>query len=457
MRFVLVFLLHLYAYNTKERKMKQVRTHIAKIQSGEQVTIAGHAQTIRAQKAVAFIIIRDITGAIQCVIEKTHPQFEAAKSISMESVLEITGMAVAISGANGGVEIQVESLRVLSAAQPLPIQVTGKGAESVTAEIAQDWRFLALRRERDATIMKTLSAVTTGYREALLQSGFTEIFTPKLMGTPSESHAELFKMEYFGGTAYLAQSAQLYKQMAIAAGLERVFEVSPTFRADPSFTTRHATEFITLECEMGYIKSFEEVMETLERAIAYMLTAARKACGPEIKKHFGLSDFQLKRSIPRITMHRAKQILAGMGATSDKADLSPAEERAICEYVEREMGSEFVYITEYPWESRPFYHKKGVSSETGKPISVSADLLYKGIELTTLAQREEHYETLCAQCAEKGLKQEGLQWYLDCFRFGIPKHGGWGMGSERFVKQLLGLPTLREAQFLFRGPNRLMP
>ncbi|MBN1324778.1 MAG: aspartate--tRNA(Asn) ligase [Alphaproteobacteria bacterium] len=437
--------------------MKKVRTHIAKIQSGEKITIAGHVQTIRVQSSVAFIIIRDITGTIQCVIEKIHPQFEIAKTISVESVLEITGVAMETPSVKSGIEIHIETITVLSAAEQLPIQITGKGSETVSSEVAQDWRFLTLRRERDATIMKTLSAITTGYREALLPIGFTEIFTPKLMGTPSESHAELFKIEYFGGTAYLAQSAQLYKQMAIASGLERVFEVSPTFRADPSFTTRHATEFITLECEMGYIESFDEVMETLERAIAYMLTAARKACGAEIKKHFGVEGFQLKRSIPRITMYQAKKILAGIGVTSDKEDLSPAEERAICEYVEKEMGSEFVYITEYPWESRPFYHKKGISSETGKPISISADLLYKGIELTTLAQREEQYETLCAQRAEKGLKQEGLQWYLDCFRFGMPPHGGWGMGSERFVKQLLGLSSLREAQFLFRGPTRLMP
>lgn len=439
--------------------MYKIRTYIAEIpqKQGEQVTIKGHVQIIRLQSSVAFVIIRDITGTIQCVIEKSHPQFEFVKTITVESVLEITGAVVSALGAQGGVEIQIETITVLSAAEPLPIQVAGKGAETVTSEKCQDWRFLTLRRERDSTVMKTLSAITTGYREALLQSGFTEIFTPKLMGTPSESHAELFKMEYFGGTAYLAQSAQLYKQMAIAAGLERVFEVSPTFRADPSFTTRHATEFITLECEMGYIASFDEVMETLERAVAYMLTAARKACGGEIKKLFGLSDFGLKRPIPRITMHRAKQICSDMGVTSDKADLSPAEERAICEYVEKEMGSEFVYITEYPWESRPFYHKKGISSETGQPISVSADLLYKGIELTTLAQREECYEILCAQCEEKGLKQEGLQWYLDCFRYGMPPHGGWGMGSERFVKQLLGLSSLREAQFLFRGPTRLMP
>jgi aspartyl-tRNA synthetase len=442
--------------NTKEAKMT-IRTYIAKIQSGEKVTIAGHVQTIRVQSAVAFIIIRDISGTIQCVIEKTHPQFETVKTISVESVLEIDGMAVLAPTVKGGIEIQIETVKVLSMAEPLPIQITGKGAESVSAEVAQDWRFLTLRRDAQATIMKTLSAITTGYRESLLPIGFTEIFTPKLMGTPSESHAELFKMEYFGGTAYLAQSAQLYKQMAIASGLERVFEISPTFRADPSFTTRHATEFITLECEMGYIESFDVVMETLERAVAYMLTAARKACGAEIKKHFGLTDFQLKRPIPRITMHRAKQICGSMGVTSDKPDLSPAEERAICEYVEREMGSEFVFITEYPWESRPFYHKKGVSSETGKPISVSADLLYKGIELTTLAQREECYETLVSQCAEKGLKQQGLQWYLDCFRYGMPPHGGWGMGSERFVKQLLGLSSLRDAQFLFRGPSRLLP
>lgn len=437
--------------------MKKVRTHIAEIpkEQGKTVTIMGHAEIIRAQSSVAFVIVRDITGTMQCVVTNDCADFETARKLTAESVVEVTGTIAAAP--KEGIEVQVESMRVISAAEALPIPVVEKGNAEVTSEKRQDWRFLAMRRPREATAMRVLSAVHQGYRDALLEVGFIEIATPKIMGTPSESHAELFKIDYFGQPAYLSQSAQLYKQMAIAGGLEHVFEISPTFRADPSFTTRHATEFITLEGEMGYIQSFDEVLDALEKSVARILTAVRKSCGREIKKHFGISDFQLKKPIPRITMHRAKEILRERGQASEDADLTPAEERAICEYVSQEFGCDFVFITEFPWGARPFYHKKGVSSDTGEPISVSADPLYKGIELTTAAQREERYETLCAQVAEKGLTQEGLQWYLDFFRYGMPPHGGWGMGSERIVKQLLGLPSIRDAQFLFRGPNRLMP
>jgi aspartyl-tRNA synthetase len=187
-----------------------------------------------------------------------------------------------------------------------------------------------------------------------------------------------------------------------------------------------------------------------------MLTSIKKTCGKEIEKHFGISEFQLKKPIPRITMARAKEILREMGCASAEPDITTAEEKALGEYVKEHYGSDFVYITEWPWECRPFYHKKGVG-EHGQPISVSADLLYQGVEIVTCAQREESYEKLCEQLHEKGLHQEGLQWYLECFRYGMPPHGGWGMGGARFIKQLLGLPSLREATFLFRGPTRLMP
>ena len=440
--------------------MTQIRTHIAELSSktGEQVTIMGHAQTIRAQSSIVFIIVRDLTGTAQCVVGRENPGFESAKDLTTESVIEITGMVVATKNTVSGLEIQIECLNVLSMAETLPIPVVEKGGAEVTSEKRQDWRFLTLRRERDATIMRALSALDAGYRNALLDSSFIEIHTPKLMATPSESHAELFKLEYFGSVAYLAQSPQLFKQMAIASGLERVFEIGPVFRANPAFTTRHDTEFTSYDGEMGYISDFGEVMETLEKIVSYVLTSIRKSCGREIKKHFGISDFQLKKPIPRITMYRAKQILREIGTASEEPDLTPAEERAISEYVAREMGSEFVFITEFPWEARPFYHKKGVSSDDGQsPISVSADLIYKGIEITTTAQREESYAILCTQIEEKGLRQEGLQWYLDCFRFGMPVHGGWGFGGTRFIKQLLDLPSVRDATFLYRGPNRLMP
>ena len=438
--------------------MSMIRTHIAEIPQkiGETITVKGHAQTIREQSSVAFIVLREITGTVQCVVERGTPAFEKVKQITTESVISVTGTVVKTSSTESGYEIHVSELEIISLAEATPIPVTPKGSAEVTPEKSQDWRFLSLRSPRSATIMRAFSAMTAGYHEYLEKQGFIEIQTPKIMATPSESRAELFKLEYFGQTAYLAQSPQLFKQMAIASGLERVFEVAPAFRADKSFTTRHATEFTCYDVEMGYIESFEEVMTELEQTIRYMLTSIKKKCGREIEKYFGITEFQLKKPIPRITMARAKEILREMGAASDQPDLTTAEEKALGEYVWEHFGSEFVYVTEWPWVARPFYHKKGIG-EHGEPISVSADLLYKGVEIVTCAQREESYGKLCEQLREKGLHQEGLQWYLECFRYGMSPHGGWGFGGARFIKQLLELPTIREAMFLFRGPTRLMP
>lgn len=438
--------------------MSKIRTHIAEIPQkiGETITIKGHAQTIREQSSVVFIVVREITGTVQCVVERGTVAFEKAKQITTESVISVTGTVVETKSTESGYEILVSEIEILSLAETTPIPVTQKGSVEVTPEKSQDWRFLSLRSPHGATIMRAFSAMMAGYHEYLSKQGFIEIQTPKIMATPSESRAELFKLEYFGQTAYLAQSPQLFKQMAIASGLERVFEVAPAFRADKSFTTRHATEFTSFDGEMAYIESFEEVMTELEQTIRYMLTAIKKECGGEIKKYFGISEFQLKKPIPRITMAHAKEILRELGCASEQPDITTAEEKAIGEYVKEHYGSDFVYITQWPWEARPFYHKKSIG-EHGQPISVSADLLYKGVEIVTCAQREESYSKLCEQLKEKGLHQEGLQWYLECFRYGMPSHGGWGMGGARFIKQLLELPTIREAIFLFRGPSRLMP
>jgi len=438
--------------------MSKIRTHIAEIPQkiGEIITIKGHAQTIRAQSSVAFIVLREITGTVQCVVERGCAAFETVKRITTESVVAITGRVVKTTSTESGFEIQVSEIQIISLAEATPIPVITKGSAEVTPEKSQDWRFLTLRSPRSATIMRAFSAMMAGYHEYLSKQGFIEIQTPKIMATPSESRAELFKIEYFGQTAYLAQSPQLFKQMAIASGLERVFEVAPAFRADKSFTTRHATEFTSFDAEIGYIESFEEVMSELESAISYMLTSIKKACGKEIEKYFGITEFQLKKPIPRITMARAKEILREMGAASEQPDITTAEEKALGDYVKEHFGSDFVYITQWPWEARPFYHKQGVG-EHGETISISADLLYKGVEIVTCAQREESYAKLCEQLRGKGLHQEGLQWYLECFRYGMPPHGGWGMGGARFIKQLLELPTIREATFLFRGPSRLMP
>ena len=438
--------------------MSMIRTHIAEIPQkiGETITVKGHAQTIREQSSIAFIVLREITGTVQCVIEKGSAAFEKVKEITTESVISVTGKVVETKSTESGFEIQVSEIEIISLAEATPIPVIAKGGIEVTPEKSQDWRFLSLRSPRGATIMRAISAMTAGYHEYLTKQGFIEIQTPKIMATPSESRAELFKLEYFGQTAYLAQSPQLFKQMAIASGLERVFEVAPAFRADHSFTTRHATEFTSFDAEMGYIESFEEVMHELESAISYMLTSIKKTCGKEIEKYFGITEFQLKKPIPRITMAEAKEILREMGCASEQPDITTAEEKALGDYVKEKYGSDFVFVTEWPWESRPFYHKKAIDKHEHE-ISVSADLLYKGVEIVTCAQREESYAKLCEQLKGKGLHQEGLQWYLDCFRYGMPPHGGWGFGGARFIKQLLELPTIRESTFLFRGPSRLMP
>jgi len=258
----------------------------------------------------------------------------------------------------------------------------------------------------------------------------------------------------------LAQSPQLYKQMGIAGGLERVFEIGPLFRADPSFTARHATEFLGMDAEMGYIESFEDVMNALEESMSCVLDTVRESCGDKVEKHFGVKveDLRMKMHIPRITMFQAKKILTERGLASDDLDLNHTEEKAIGDYAHEKFGSDFIYVTEFPWSKRPFYHKKGVSSDDGvSPISVSADLIYNGTEIATTAQREEKYATLVEQLHEKGIGQEELQWYLDFFRYGIPPHGGWGLGSERIAMLLLGVDNIREVQFLYRGVKRLAP
>ena len=331
--------------------MSKIRTHIAEIPQkiGEIITVKGHAQTVRAQSSVAFIVLREITGTVQCVVERGTAAFELVKQITTESVISVTGTVVKTPSTESGFEVHVTELEIMSLAAPTPIPVTTKGSHEVTPEKAQDWRFLSLRTPRGATIMRAISAMTAGYHQYLEKRGFIEIQTPKIMATPSESRAELFKLEYFGQTAYLAQSPQLFKQMAIASGLERVFEVAPAFRADHSFTTRHATEFTSFDGEMAYIESFEEVMTELEQSIRYMLTSIKKTCGKEIEKYFGISEFQLKKPIPRITMARAKEILREMGCASEQPDITTAEEKAWGEYVKEHYCSDFVYITEWPW------------------------------------------------------------------------------------------------------------
>ncbi len=293
-------------------------------------------------------------------------------------------------------------------------------------------------------------------RQFAYGEGCTEMHTPKLMGSASESGAEVFKLQYFTRAAYLAQSPQFFKQMAIAAGIDRVFEIGPVFRAEPSFTARHATEFTGVDVELAWIADVEDVMAFEENMLTAVLAAVADEHGEAIREHFGVEVAVPRVPFPRVSMAEAHRLLRAQGWDRHgvKDDLDPEGERRLAAHIKQATGHPFVFVTHYPASARPFYHMRPASRPD---LTCSFDLLWNGLEITTGAQREHRYELLLKQAVEKGLGVEQLQDYLNCFRFGCPPHGGLGMGLGRVLMVMLGLDSLREATFLFRGPNRLTP
>lgn len=436
------------------------RIHVGEIKNhlGEQVVIAGFAQIIRDQGNIKFIMVRDITGLIQVVVLKNQTEAMAtAKSLSLESVIAVTGLAKEEKQAPGGCEISAEKIEILSLAEPeLPIPVFEKGSqEEAEQSIRLDWRWIDMRKPKHALTFKVWTTLEEGFREYWTNNDYIEIHSPKLIGAPSESGAEVFEVKYFERKAYLAQSPQFYKQMAMAAGLEKVFEVGPVFRAEPSFTSRHATEFTGYDTEFSYINSHFDVMAEEEKAITHALSEVKEKHGEEISREFGKNIIVPSIPFPKITMKEAKAILKEIGVPSEKDDdISPEEEKKICEYVKNRDGHEFVFITDYPVSVRPFYHMRHENDPT---LTKSFDLLWNGLEITTGAQREHRYNKLVEQAKEKGMKVESIQFYLNFFRYGCPPHGGYGMGPNRMLMKLLGIDNVREAMFLYRGVKRLEP
>lgn len=436
------------------------RLHINMIDKhiGRQVSIAGFIQTIRDQGNIAFLLVRDITGIIQVVVTKQHADALAiARTLTHESVVEITGLAKEEKQAPGGFEIEAESIAILSLADSeLPIPILVKGQQGETEQSTRlDWRWIDLRKPQGAFIFKVWTVLEAGFREYWTKHGYIEIHSPKLLAAASESGAEVFEVKYFDRKAYLAQSPQFYKQMAMAAGFERVFEVGPVFRAEPSFTSRHATEFTGYDMEISYIDSHAAVMEEEEKAIRHAIQKADDAFGSDIKKIFGRDVIVPSIPFPKLSMKEAKQILADLKVSGEKeGDLSPEEERSIAEYARKNFNHEFLFVTDYPVSARPFYHMR---HEDDSALTKSFDLLWNGLEVTTGAQREHRYDVLVSQAKEKGMRIESIQFYLNFFKYGCPPHGGFGMGPNRMLMKLLGLDNVRDAMFLYRGVRRLEP
>jgi nondiscriminating aspartyl-tRNA synthetase len=431
------------------------RTLIAQLHEnvGQRVTIRGWVNAVRDQKRMQFVLVRDETGLAQAVLEKQDPPSELNEQISaltVESAISASGTIVADERVKlGGVELRLEELQVDSLAEPeLPI------AADSALDKRIDWRYLDLRQPERRLIFEVQTTVERAMREVFYEQRFIELHSPKLMGSASESGAELFKVEYFDRSAYLAQSPQFYKQMAMAAGFGRVFEVGPVFRANPSFTSRHDTEFTSVDVEIAWIDSHEDVMAFEEAWLAHVLALVAREHGEQIERTFHTEVRVPTLPFPRVTLAGAKELLRERDLPVPPLDLDPPSERALSEIVRETQGHEFTFVTDYPAAVRPFYHMRYAEDQG---LTKSFDLLWRGVELTTGAQREHRYAQLVAQAREKGVDTEPISYYLDFFRFGCPPHGGFGFGLTRLLMQLLAQDNVREVTFLYRGPHRLLP
>ncbi len=432
------------------------RTYIKDLaqHAGKEVTILGFVQAFRDQKKIIFLNIRDVSGVVQAVLFSNDELLAQARELSLESVVKVTGMAKAEAQAPGGVEIAVSALEILTKAAPeLPIPVVvQKGGGEIDQPIRLDHRWIDLRRPEHRDIFKVWTLLEKGFRKYWNDNNFIQIYTPSFMSTPSETGAEVFSVDYFDKKAYLAQSPQFYKQMAMAAGFERVFIAGPVFRAEESFTTRHLTEFTGWDFEISYIDNHHDIMDQEEGMIVEGFKAVKEAM-PELFAEKGLEIPTMP--FPRVTMLEAKKMLAEANIPSgEDHDLSPEEERGLSTIIKEKHNHDFVFVTDYHKSKSAFYHMRHTDD---MDRSRRADLLYRGIEVTTLAQREHRIEILEQQALEKGMSLEHLKDYLNFFRNGVPPHGGAGIGPGRLIMKMLDLANIREATYLPRDVKRLNP
>ncbi len=427
------------------------RTYISDITPGANYRISGFVENLRNKRTMAFLVIRDISGKLQVTLEKEkNPELAAlVDQLTIHSVVSVEGPVVANEYVKmGGMEMLPEKLEIESIADALPIK------DDSEIDSRMDYRWIDLRREGNQLMLKMQTVLTGAMREFLLDRHFVEIHTPKLIAAASESGSEVFEVKYFDTKAYLAQSPQFYKQMAMAAGLDRIFETGPVFRAEKSYTNKHATEFTGFDLEFSYVYSVEEVMHMEEELLTYAFGKVAEACGEDIKRLFGKEVIVPTMPFPRIKLKDLyDELEARYGyKVSDEAkgDLTTDAEHLCAKFSMEKYGSEFLFVTDYDAKERAFYHMR---DERGVPMGY--DLIWRGCEITTGAVREHRYEVLKKQADEKGLAKD-VEFYLQFFRYGCPPHGGFGLGVDRLTMLFLGL-SIKEAEFLFRGPNRLTP
>jgi len=433
--------------------MRRIRTDEVLSHMGERVKLAGWMHNWRDMGKFGFLVLRDGAGTFQAVLDNAA-EIKKLKGLQYESVLEVEGVVTPEPRAAGGAELHDCQVNVISPVlEPLPFEINKKKFRP-GLDVFLNYAPLGLRHLHKRALFRISAEIMAGFREYLSQQGFVEIQSPKIVGSATESGANVFRIDYFGRPAYLAQSPQFYKQMMVGV-FERVFEVGPVFRAEKHDTARHTNEYVSLDLEMGFIKDYTDVMDVLTAVLRHIFDRLTKSRSRELKL-LEIKVPSIGDSIPSLRLPDAQQLIFerhGEDCRSEP-DLSPQHEAWLCQYAEQELGSEFLFVTHYPTSKRPFYT---MPDDQDPSLTKGFDLLFRGCEIVTGGQRIHRYEQLRNNAVQWGINPEDIEGYLLAFKYGMPPHGGFAIGLERLVMQLAGLRNLREATLFPRDLDRLAP
>ncbi len=432
--------------------MPRILSSLALERPGETVRLAGWVHNIRTFRDVEFIILRDAGGLIQTV--RTPDSGVDISGLGKEFVVAVEGTVVADERAPGGGEVHLSALEILSEAEEPPLEINRPAVIAKThLDKILDHRTTSVRSLPVRAIFKVQAKILEAFAEFLRSEGFFEFKSSKIVGTGTEGGANVFEIDYMGRPAFLAQSPQFYKQIMVGSGFERVFEIGPVYRAEKHETSRHLNEYTSLDFEMGFIESEQDVIAMHTGVIRHICQRVREGCGPECAL-LGAEIPTVGDAIPQVEFAEAIDIVRERGHEVHGKDLDPEAERKLCEWSERERGSSFLFVTGFPIASRPMY----TATRNDDPsVSRSFDLLFRGLEITTGSQRIHDYRSLIAGLEAKGLDPAVYDGYLSAFRHGMPPHGGLGLGLERLTMQLLGLKNVKEATLFPRDRSRLEP
>ncbi|MFT9077765.1 aspartate--tRNA(Asn) ligase [Ethanoligenens sp.] len=419
-------------------------------QAGKNARVKGFVHNIRDMGEFSFLILRTGGYMLQCVYNPAYSK-TTLEGLREGACIELWGEAVDEPRAQNGFEVHIDGFTVISSpAAEYPFAINKKYL-NLNIDTNLDYRPLTLRNPRQRAIFKVQEAVADGFADFMRQNGFTQVHTPKIVSAGAEGGANIFKLDYFDTKAYLNQSPQFYKQMMVGV-FDRVFEIAPVFRAEKHHTSRHLNEYVGLDFEMGFISGMEDVMAVETAMLTHLFAYVAEHCPEELamwKVQIPVID-----KIPTVTFMQAREIIEKLGRKPGKWDLEPDDEVALCDYAKKEFGSDFVFITHFPAAKRPFYAK---DDPTDERFALSFDLLFRGLEITTGGQRIHDYNEQIAKMRRMGLDPEDFSSYLMIHKYGMPPHGGLGIGLERLVMKLMELKNVREASLFPRDTGRLLP